>query len=199
MFSVCKVESSWLCPDSILTPLWISSLGKRRNRQFALAASYTVRWLSGNGLWIASVCITCAVCVWGSHDKYVALTPAGCNLVFCCFYIGGGAAIYKFLCVIILSFLHSHIVCLYRGTGYTELNCGTNTCSCTAKLISYVLLLLGDCLYESPKVRWGAEVGIKSNLTLVTDSIPWVICCLCRDQHAEYKCMCVHITPEKWM
>lgn len=106
-------------------------------------------------------------------------------------YIWAGSLIYKFMCVYVWSLtpvLPSHFpshTCAHnkhthkherereRETQVAEPTCGT--CQHPTKLISYLLLLLGDCLCDNPKESREGREGIKSNLAPVTGSILKVI------------------------
>lgn len=101
-------------------------------------------------------------------------------------YIWAGSLIYKFLCVIILSSLPFTLSPHPNTHKYTERErhrllgrqaaeptCGT--CQHPTKPISYLLLLLGDCLCDDPKESREGREGIKSNLAPVTSSILQVI------------------------
>lgn len=102
-------------------------------------------------------------------------------------YIWAGSLIYKFMCVYVWSltpFFPSHFPShtyahnkhthkYERETQVAEPTCGT--CQHPTKLISYLLLLLGDCLCDNPKESREGREGIKSNLAPVTGSILKVI------------------------
>lgn len=104
-------------------------------------------------------------------------------------YIWAGSLIYKFMCVYVWSLTpffpshfpshtyahnkHTHKYERERETQVAEPTCGT--CQHPTKLISYLLLLLGDCLCDNPKESREGREGIKSNLAPVTGSILKVI------------------------